>query len=178
MNEVEPLSMPRMVVGLIAAAVVGCIVYSSLEAVSALLGEVIATLFFDFVWKDTQFWEMLGIYVSFGTPVAIVACLLIGLPVWMYADSMPLRSRRSSLKIGAGVGVAIGLLFLAFNIVMGVQTYLDDSASFNAWRFGYQVIRDGMPTAIGWLYKLQTLVFFTIAGGLAGLAARRVALPR
>lgn len=88
----------------------------------------------------------------------------------------PLRSVRNALILGAIVGALIGFALALLNFAMGFQTYLDDNSSYESWSYGYQVTRDGLPTALGWVFELPNVLYFTFAGAIGGFVARWVAL--
>ena len=178
MDEAEPLSMRRMMLGLVCGSLVGVLSYIALEAGSDLLTQLIAHQFFGFEWRDTHFFETIWFFALFGAPVALVMGLLVGLPVWKVAEDRPLRSKQSALVYGSIAGAVIGLILLLLGLAVGLQTFLDDRSSYNSWSYGYQVTKDGLPTALGWLIQLKTLLFYCAAGALGGFAARFVAVPR
>ena len=178
MNETEPLSMRRMTAGLVCGSLVGLSFYISLEAGSDLLTQFVAHKFFGFEWRDLHYFETIWFFVLFGAPIAVVMGLLVGLPVWKVAEDRPLRSRRSALIYGSIAGGCIGLIFLFLGLAIGLHTYLDERSSYNSWSYGYQVTRDGLPTAVGWLIQFKTLLFYCASGAIGGFAARTVAVPR
>ncbi|MBL4896848.1 MAG: hypothetical protein JKY75_08305 [Erythrobacter sp.] len=178
MDETEPLGMRRMTLGLVFGSLVGLLSYLALEAGSDLLIQLIAHQFFGFEWSDLHFFETIWFLALFGAPIAIVMGLLVGLPVWQVAEARPLRSWRSASAYGSIAGAVIGLIFLLLGLAIGLQTFLDDRSSYNSWSYGYQVTRDGLPTALGWLIQLKTLLFYCAAGAIGGIAARFLAIPR
>lgn len=178
MDKIEPLSTRRMMLGLVFGSLVGLLSYISLEAGSDLLAQLIAYQFFGFEWRDLHIAETIWFFALFGAPVAIVMGLVVGLPVWMVAESRPLRSRRSALIYGSIAGAMIGVIFLLLGLAVGLQTFLDDKSSYNSWSYGYQVTSDGLPTAVGWLIQLKTILFYCAAGAVGGFAARFLIVPR
>ena len=178
MNETVPLSLRRMILGVVCGSLVGLLSYTVLEAGTDLLTQLIAFRFFGFEWSEPYFFEMVGVYLLFGTPAALVFGLVIGLPVWKVAEDRPLRSKRSALVYGSITGSLIGLILLLLGLVAGLQTFLDDTSSYDSYSFGYQVTKDGLPTALGWLLQLKMLLFFFAAGALGGIAARLVVVRR
>ena len=178
MDEMVPLKTGRMVGGLICGSLVGLLCYLLLEAGSDLLTQWIAHQFFGFELRDLHIFETIWFFALFGAPIAIVMGLLIGLPVWKRAEDKPLRSMRSALIYGSIAGVSIGLIFLLLGLAFGLHTFLDDRSSYNSWSYGYQVTKDGLPTALGWLVQLKSLLFYCGAGAAGGLVARFVALAR
>ncbi|WP_390550591.1 hypothetical protein [Qipengyuania sp. MTN3-11] len=178
MDDIEPLKTRRMMVGLVCGSLVGLLCYISLEAATDLLTQLIAREFLGFESRDLHIFETVWIFALFGAPVAIFMGLLVGLPVWKVAEGRPLRSKRSALIYGAIAGAFIGLIFLLLGLAIGLSTFLDDRSSYNSWSHGYQVTRDGLPTALGWLIQIKTLLFYCAAGAIGGVAARFVALPR
>jgi hypothetical protein len=178
MGDIEPLNMRRMLMGLVCGSLVGLLCYISLEAVTDWLTQLIAREFFGFESRDLHIFETIWIFALFGAPVAIIMGLLVGLPVWKVAEGRPLHSKRSALIYGAIAGAFIGLIFLLLGLAIGVSTFLDDRSSYNSWSYGYQVTRDGLPTALGWLIQIKTLLFYCAAGAIGGFVARFVALLR
>lgn len=178
MDEMEPLRTRRMIVGLVCGSLVGLICYISLEASSDLLTQMIAYKFFGYEWRDMHVFETIWFVALFGAPLAVIMGLLIGLPVWNVAENQPLRSKRSSLIYGSIAGACIGLIFMILGLAIGLGTFLDQRSSYNSWSYGYQVTIDGLPTALGWLIQVKTLLFYSLAGAAGGLAARAVAVPR
>ena len=178
MDEPKPLSMRRKMLGLVCGSLVGLLSYIALEAGSDLLAELLAHQFFGYEWRDPHFFETIWFFALFGAPVTLVMGPLIGLPVWKVAEERPLRSQRSAVIYGSIAGAGIGLIFLLLGLAVGLQTFLDDRVCYNSWSYGYQVTKDGLPTALGWLVQLKTLLFYCGAGALGGIAARFVAVPR
>lgn len=176
MTEIETISTWRMILGLVLGSLVGLVTYATLEAGSKVLMVAGGTLFFGFTWQNIHFLEMVGIFTLFGFPVAITLGLLLGLPLWKFADSRGAHSRKHAASYGAGIGLAMGLIMLGWKIANGLRIYLDDSADYNTYGLGYLITKDGMPTAIGWALEFLTLLFFIVAGGLAGIVARRAAI--
>jgi hypothetical protein len=168
----------RMVIGLAAGTAAGLASYVFLEVGGTLLQTVLATSVLGLEWEAIEVGDMVTTYLVYGLPLALVLGLAIGLPVWKRTESRGLRSRRDAMTTGATVGAIIGLLLLLTSFLGGLQTYLDDSFTFDSWRYGYQVTRDGLPTPLGWLLNLLQLLYFAAAGAIGGLTARAVALPR
>jgi len=176
-NEQEHVSTGRMLFGLTAAAVAGLVSFVVLA-----LGEeeLIAAAAYAFGHErgDSQILSTAAFYLFFGLPIAVALSIAVGLPVWKRAEARPLRSARNALLLGAAVGALIGLILAALNIALGLETYLNENYEYNSWTYGYQVTRDGLPTLLGWLFEILTLLYFAIAGAVGGLVARWVALPR
>jgi hypothetical protein len=177
-NETEPIGTRRMIVGLIFGSLVGLVCYVSLEVSSAFLTQLIVHRFSEFDWRDLQIYETILFFLLFGAPIAVFSGLLVGFPVWRMAEDRILRSNRSALIYGSLTGGCIGLMFLVLELAIGLNTFLDDRSSYDSWSYGYQLTRDGMPTALGWLAELKTLVFFFAAGAVGGFVARTVAIRR
>ena len=175
--EHQQLSTGRMLLGLAAAAVAGLCSYVVLELGVTVLRLVVATVAFGHEWKEPQVFSTATFYLFFGLPVALILSVAIGFPVWKQADSRPLRSPRDASKIGAVVGAGIGILFVLLDFLSGLRTYFGPG-SFDSYTYGYRVTRDGLPTLLGWLFQVLSVLYFTIAGAIGGLAARWVAHSR
>jgi hypothetical protein len=175
----ERLTIRRMLLGLVVAAVVGLMAYIGIILAAQFLEFRIATLAFDKEWKGPPVPEIVLLYYGvFGIPVSLILSIVVGLLIWEYADARQLRTSRDAVAWGAMVGAIIGLLFLALEFLMGLRTYFDVDSSFNSYRWGYLVNQDGMPTPLGWVLELLDVLYFALAGAVAGPAARWAALPK
>ena len=167
-----------MLLGLVAAAIAGLIAYIGIILATQFLEFSVATLAFDKEWGDPQVSQIMLLYGTFGLPVSLILSIVVGLPMWEYAEARQLRASRHAVALGAVVGAIIGLLFAAFTFIAGLPTYLDNYSSFNSYRWGYQVTRDGIPTLLGWLLELVDVLYLSVAGAAASLAARWTTLPK
>ena len=163
-----------MVLGLCAAAIAGLAAFFVIITLEAYAEVAVAVFGFHREWppEASDPFAILPFYLIFGLPLALLLCLLVGLPIWKFAESRPLRSRGDAIRLGAIAGAAIGLVFLSLNVLSGLHTFLDDSSSYDEWNWGYQIIKDGMPTPLGWLQQLSNVLNFAVAGICGGLAAR------
>lgn len=174
----ERLGTWRMLSGLASAALAGLLAYISLQIGAISLEAGAAAIAYGHEWESPPILELASLYLIFGLPISLIMSLAIGLPLWKRAESRPLRTRRDALRLGALVGGLIGVAFLLLNILLGLQTYLSDSSSYDSWSHGYQTIHDGLPTPIGWVFEILNLLYFALAGAVGGLVARWVAFPR
>lgn len=172
-----PISTPRMIVGLVVGSLAGLVSYIFFAVSSALVTDFLIRGSSELEWRDLQIVEQVLLYFMFGAPIAMFMGLLVGLPLWRMAEQKVARSIKSALLYGSITGGCIGLIFLIFELATGLDTFLDDSSSYETWSYGYQITRDGLPTALGWLMQLKSLVFFSTAGAVGGFMARAVAIP-
>lgn len=117
------------------------------------------------------------IYLIFGFPVAFICCLLFGSLALNKAEHDGRTSYRDAALLGARTGLIFAAIVTGLVLLNGITTVLDDHRSFNSWSFGGQVINDGMPTLLGWLYQSFDIVVTVVVGAIAGLAARTAAGP-
>lgn len=122
--------------------------------------------------------NVVAVYMFVGSFIAIPLCLLVGLPLWAWAERNGRRTRRDAIRTGVLAGLAIGLMMTALQVANGIQTWLDDSTSFTSSVMGIVLIVDGMPTVAGWLVEVLDIASYCIAGACAGLVARRIAFGR
>jgi hypothetical protein len=165
-----------MVLGLVAAAVVGLGAYFLVTTGEMYAEITVAQLAFgkdDLPPRLSEVLDFLSGYALLGLPISILFCLVVGIPVWKHAESQPLRSRRHAMLLGALAGGIIGILFLMLGLILALG-----NSGYNEWHWGYQVTRDGWPTLLGWFLQLLNVVYFAIAGVFGGLAARAVAVPK
>jgi hypothetical protein len=161
-----------MLFALAVAAAVGLAVYIPL-GVFGLLEDGVATLAFNTEWYDNPLDPRIWLLPAFfGYPISLIFSVAVGLPIWKFAESKPLRSNRHAVMLGALVGFAIGLFLLLLNLLVGLDMYLDDNSGFSSKRFGRWVIHDGLPTLFGWIFQVLQVLYFTIAGVAGGVAAR------
>ena len=73
------------------------------------------------------------------------------------------------------MGLILGFALAAYIFIYGLQTMADSNASFDSWTYGYQMMADGMPTALGWGFQLLDVALTGVTGALAGLTAWTVA---
>ena len=115
------------------------------------------------------------IYLIFGFPVALVCCLLFGSLALDKAERKGRTGYRDAALLGARTGLIFAAIVTGLVLWNGITTVLDDHRSFNSWSFGGQVINDGMPTLLGWLYQSLDIAVTVVVGAIAGLAARAAA---
>jgi len=60
---------------------------------------------------------------------------------------------------------------VAISLAFGIQTALDDTRGFSSWWWGYQVVSDGLPTTLGWLFNFISILATGMIGAVAGFAA-------
>jgi hypothetical protein len=114
-------------------------------------------------------------YVIVGLPVALVLCLALGWPLWIALERRGVRGARNAALTGAAFGLSLALVVQGVGLFYGAQIALDENASSETSIYGYRIIRDGLPTALGWVFNaLDTLVTASI-GAVAGLTAWRFA---
>lgn len=122
-----------------------------------------------------QLQNIVTLYAFFGLPVAVVFVPLVGYPIWKRAERRGQTNLRNALWAGAFVGLLLGFALAAYIFIYGLQTMANPNASFDSWTYGYQMMADGMPTALGWGFQLVDVVFTGVTGALAGLTAWTVA---
>jgi ubiquinone biosynthesis monooxygenase Coq7 len=164
----EHLSTRRMGRGLTAAAVAGLIAYIAILLGSQAVMFTVAEFAFGSRVANPAFFSRAVLYLIFGLPIALILSRAVGYPIWKRAEARTLRSRRNALAVGAMTGAAIGLLLLAFNILLFV-------VFGSAYSTG--VKEDWQRTLFELLFEFYNILCFTAAGAIAGLAARCVALP-
>jgi hypothetical protein len=111
------------------------------------------------------------LYAIVGIPLALVVCFAIGFLAWRFAEKRGLTTRIDAIKVGAGVAFIVGTLGIALGLLASLPTALSEGSTFNSWSWGRQVIRDGLPTPLGWAFQAVDLLVTVGVGSLAGLAA-------
>ena len=117
------------------------------------------------------------LYAIFGIPLALVVCFAVGFPAWRFAETRARASKVDAMIVGAGTGLVVGVVGIALSFSLGLQTALDDQSSYNSWSWGRQIIRDGLPTLVGWVYWLADLAVTVLIGAAAGFTAWRTTRP-
>jgi hypothetical protein len=115
------------------------------------------------------------LYAIFGVPLALIVCLAVGFPAWRFAESKGLATRFDAVKVGAAVAFIVGLSGIILGVLSSLPTALSDSSTFNSWSWGGQVVRDGLPTPLGWVFTAIDLLATVGIGCVAGLVAWTVA---
>lgn len=173
-NALAQPNVSRKILGLFAAAAVAWSLTTLTDVGWSSLQVWFAAAFLDYdgyVAPPSQVLSWVALYAFFGLPVALIVCLVIGLPAWGWTQRRGLVGWANALKVGAGVGLFVGVVVLALSLWSGLSTALDDSASYNSWSWGRQVIKDGMPTLLGWVFWLIDLAVTVLTGCAAGAAA-------
>ena len=158
------LSSRRMLTGLVVAAVAGSLVQTALLLGSILAQQAVAALAFGHRWQLADLAVLGALHGAFGLPLALVLCATVGLPLWKCAERRAIRSSGAAFRLGALAGTIIGLLLAAFALANGLAVRLDENFTYNTYTYGYPLARDGLPTALGWLYELLALLRFGLAG--------------
>jgi hypothetical protein len=92
--------------------------------------------------------DFMFLYVLFGSFVAVPLCLLVGLPLWSRFERAGRRARSDAIRAGSIAGGVIGLAMTAFSLADGAS----------------------------WSTELLDLAGYCLAGALAALVARWIAL--
>jgi hypothetical protein len=117
----------------------------------------------------------IALYAIFGLPLALIVCLAIGFPAWRFAEKKGLATRLDAVRVGAVVALIIGLTGIILGVLASLSTALNDSSTFDSWSWGRQVVRDGLPTPLGWVFTAIDLLATVGIGCVAGYAAWTVA---
>lgn len=128
-----------------------------------------------YVLQLAQVANLIALYAIFGIPISLMVCLAVGFPAWRFAESRRLTSSLHAVKVGAVVAFIVGLTGVILGLLASLPTALDDGSTFNSWMWGRQVIRDGLPTPLGWVFTAIDLLTTVGIGGVAGWAAWTVA---
>jgi hypothetical protein len=169
-----------MVLALLGAAIVGWLLVvggwaaiTAIEALgSALAGNRPALPSADIVLP------MAMVLAAYGLPVAGVVCLLIGLPIWWLAMRRGWTTSAHALRLGAIVGLAIGLLLLANQLRDGIAIARNPDAQYDRYALGIQMIDDGLPTVAGWVREVFDLGLLAAVGAAVALTAHRLGRKR
>ncbi len=125
--------------------------------------------------NPVQLQNIVTLYAAFGLPVAVVFVPVVGYPIWKLAERRGQTKLRNALWTGGLVGLILGFALAAYIFIYGLQTMANPDASFDSWTYGYQMMADGMPTALGWGFQLLDVALTGVTGALAGLTAWTVA---
>lgn len=169
-------------VGLVVASLVGWLLITSQALGWPFVELSVANTFFGKdadlpSWGQTARWMYL--YAILGLPIALIVCFAVGWPMWILAEKKVFRSLSDAAELGARVGFIIGAGGIVLGFLLGLQITLDDQWSFDRFRWGYQVTRDGLPTLLGLALQLLGLLWTALVGAASGFFARlAVGAPR
>lgn len=163
-----------VLLGLIAAA---------LLALLLLIGASAAPLVYDDIVRNnairSEMLAQLGTYIVFlgvfGTPVAIIATLVIGFPVWKLIERRGGATNRRVVIGGMASGALISALFTAYGVANGLSDYFDPTILGSTGGAHGLLTYNGLLTPLGWYYEARQLLIFAIAGACSGWVAFRVA---
>jgi len=164
----------RIARGLLAASIVSWALLTFLSVGVPIIVVHVVEAFDDhgsFAPSLFQIFTLLVLYAAYGIPIALLACFILGFPIWKYAEARGLRTPRDATKVGAVVGLLIGLINIVIGFIVGLQTALDDNSSYNSYSWGHQIIDDGLPTLLGWVLEVGKLLVTVMFGCIAGRAA-------
>jgi hypothetical protein len=177
MGATSKLDMPR---GLLIAAVVAWALTLLTDFGAALATLLAAPLFGQSipVEQTPAFAWFAWYYLILGLPVALTVCLVFGWPLWALLDRRGVRGSASALRTGAMFGFIVGLIANGVPLIYGLETALDENATYESSSYGFQLIKDGLPTALGWLFTALDVAVTAGVGAIAGLTAWRFAQKR
>ena len=171
-HQLSRTSVISKIAGLIAAAVVAWLLTVLFDLAPTVLSMARPTPYSP---HPDQLRNVVTLYAVFGLPVALVFVLAAGYPAWRRWERLGRTHRRDAIWLGAISGLLLGLALGGVIFLNGVQMRLDPHSSANSWSYGYQMVSDGMPTALGWAFQIFDLALTTVTGAAAGLAAWQTA---
>ena len=153
--------------GLVCAALVAW----ALLTMVPLVGQIASELLQDGgprpdIWQ--QAWGVLVLFTVFGLPVAFIATLVLGYPLWRLAERRGLTQLSHAAICGAICGAFIAALRTA-TTVLGA----DPGTSYGY--SGDWIMIDGRLTPSGWASEFEALIILAVAGVCAGITAVWVA---
>ncbi len=160
--------------GLLAAAAVAWALTTLVDLGWPILRLWFATTFLQYdgyVPPPAQVVSWIELYAIFGLPLALIVCFAIGFPAWRFAEKRGLATRLDAVKVGAVVGFVVGLTGIILRVLAALPTALNDNSTFESWSWGRQVVRDGLPTPLGWVFTGIDLLATVGIGSVAGWVA-------
>jgi len=175
---IKKLSFWHKFLGLSGAALIAWAALTTIDLVGPFIERLIAYNIFDFEaewpkWQKTL--NHLYIYALFGIPISLIVSISLGMPIWSIAERHGLHKHAHAMKVGILVGLLIGTGGILLSTALGLRTALDDASTYNAYRWGWQVIRDGLPTMLGWTLQFLDLLLKGTVGAIAGMMAWSIA---
>lgn len=161
-------------IGLLAASLVAwalTVLFDLFPVAFGVLGNRLASTPDPYLPDITQLKNWITLYAFFGLPIAVPFVSIAGFILWNRQERRGRTSKSDAWWSGAIVGLSLGAALSGLTFLNGLQTQADPHSSFNSWNYGYQVTRDGMPTALGWLFQLFDVATTTFTGAVAGLSA-------
>lgn len=172
------LSRGQKIRGLLAAAAVAWALTTLVDLGWPTLEVWFASTFLEYdgyVPPAAQVVSWIALYAIFGLPLALIVCLAVGIPAWRFAETRGLATSLDAVKVGAVVALIVGLTGIILGVLTSLPTALSDSSTFNSWSWGRQVVRDGLPTPLGWVFIAIDLLATVGIGCVAGWTAWAVA---
>jgi hypothetical protein len=168
--------MPR---GLLAAALVAWALTSLSDFAASITTLLAAPLFGQAIdIPARQLTSFAWLYLAIGLPIALCVCLAFGWPLWLMLDRQGVRGQGAAIRTGAVFGLVLGLIANGVPLLYGAEVALDENASYESYSYGLQLIEDGLPTPLGWLFTAIDVAITAGIGAVAGLTAWRFAQPR
>ena len=164
-----------VLLGLIAAALLALLLIIAASAAPFVYDDIVRSNA-----VRPQMLAELGSYILFlgffGVPVAIIATLVIGFPVWKLIERRGGATNRRVVVGGMVGGAVISALFTAYGVANGLSDYLDPTSLGSTGNGHGTISYNGLLTPLGWFYEGKRLLVFAAIGAVAGWCAYRCAL--
>lgn len=110
----------------------------------------------------------LTLLAIFGIPIAVIATIFLGYPMWRIAEVKGFNTRRDGLLWGVLCGSIISMFATAVTVLSASPgtSYGGSEGDF---------MTDGHLTTLGWVSQFESLVIFALLGACSGFVAVWVA---